>query len=121
MVRVRIRDGVLEDVFNLRDFPQVTDMFAGWIGLTPDDAPLLMRDRSLQEIYALDLHFPWRYIKTVPSCHNRKAEFEEANGVVRAPGPFCSGVLILNGNENTTCVGFLYGEQQVGGKYGAAA
>jgi hypothetical protein len=42
----------------LRDFPQVIDMFAGWIGLTPDDAPLLMRDRSLQEIYALDLRFP---------------------------------------------------------------
>ncbi len=58
VIRVRIRDGVLEDVFSLRDFPQVTDMFAGWIGLTPDDAPLLMRDRSLQEIYALDLHFP---------------------------------------------------------------
>jgi hypothetical protein len=25
--------------------------------LTPDDAPLLMRDRSVQEIYALDLRF----------------------------------------------------------------
>jgi Tol biopolymer transport system component/DNA-binding winged helix-turn-helix (wHTH) protein len=57
VVRVRIKDGVLEDVFSLKDFPQVIDMFAGWIGLTPDDAPLLMRDRSVQEIYALDLHF----------------------------------------------------------------
>ena len=57
VVRVRIKDGVLEDVFSLKDFPQVIDMFGGWIGLTPDDAPLLMRDRSVQEIYALDLHF----------------------------------------------------------------
>jgi Tol biopolymer transport system component len=57
VVRVRIKDGVLEHVVSLKDFPQVTDIFAGWIGLTPDDSPLLMRDRSLQEIYALDLHF----------------------------------------------------------------
>jgi len=58
VVRVRTKDHVLEHFFSLKDFPQVTDIFAAWIGLTPDDAPLLMRDRSLQEIYALDLHFP---------------------------------------------------------------
>ena len=28
-----------------------------WIGLTLDNGLLLMRDRSLQEIYALDLRF----------------------------------------------------------------
>jgi hypothetical protein len=48
---------VLEHVLNLKDFPQLDDGFASWIGLTPDDAPLLMRDRSVQEIYALDLRF----------------------------------------------------------------
>jgi hypothetical protein len=58
VVRVRIKDRVLEHIVSLRDFPQFTDIFAGWLGLTPDDAPLLMRDRSLQEIYALDLRFP---------------------------------------------------------------
>jgi Tol biopolymer transport system component/DNA-binding winged helix-turn-helix (wHTH) protein len=57
LVRVRMRDGVLEHVLSLKDFPQLSDVFASWIGLTPDDAPLLMRDRSLQEIYALDLSF----------------------------------------------------------------
>lgn len=57
MVRVRIKDRALEDVVNLKDFPQLGDIFAGWIGLTPDDSPLLMRDRSVQEIYALDLRF----------------------------------------------------------------
>ena len=57
VVRVRIRDGVLEHLLSLKDFPQPADAFASWIGLTPDDAPLLMRDRSLQEIYALDLNF----------------------------------------------------------------
>ncbi len=57
LVRVRIKDRVLEDVLSFKDFPASADDFAGWVGLTPDDAPLLMRDRSLQEIYALDLHF----------------------------------------------------------------
>jgi Tol biopolymer transport system component len=57
LVRVRLKDRVLEHVLSLKDFPQLSDSFASWIGLTPDDAPLLMRDRSVQEIYALDLHF----------------------------------------------------------------
>jgi len=57
LVRVRIKDRVLEHLLSLKDFPQLSDGFASWIGLTPDDAPLLMRDRSVQEIYALDLRF----------------------------------------------------------------
>lgn len=58
LVRVRVKDRVLEHVLSLKDFPQSPDIFASWFGLTPDDAPLLMRDRSIQEIYALDLRFP---------------------------------------------------------------
>jgi len=57
LVRVRLKDRVLEHVLSLKDVPQLADGFASWIGLTPDDAPLLMRDRSVQEIYALDLRF----------------------------------------------------------------
>jgi len=57
LVRVRIKDRVLERLLSLKDFPQLPDIFAAWIGLTPDDAPLLMRDLSFQEIYALDLQF----------------------------------------------------------------
>jgi len=57
LIRVSIKDRTLEPVLSLRDFPQSGDIFAGWIGLTPDDAPLLMRDRSVQEIYALELRF----------------------------------------------------------------
>jgi DNA-binding winged helix-turn-helix (wHTH) protein/Tol biopolymer transport system component len=55
IVRVRIPDGKMEEVLSLKDLPQVVDMFAGWIGLTPDDEPVVIRDRSTQEIYALDL------------------------------------------------------------------
>jgi len=57
LVRVRIKDRALEHVLSLKDFPHREDGFALWIGLTPDDALLLMRDRSVQEIYALDLRF----------------------------------------------------------------
>jgi len=53
-----MKDRVKEEVLSLKDFPARTDISAVWIGLTPDDAPLLMRDRSVQEIYALDLRFP---------------------------------------------------------------
>jgi len=55
---VRIKDRALEHILSLKDVPRLADQFAAWIGLTPDDAPLLMRDRSVQEIYALDLNFP---------------------------------------------------------------
>jgi len=57
LVRVRIKDREVEHVLSLKDFPQLADIFTAWIGLTPDDVPLLMRDRSVQEIYALELSF----------------------------------------------------------------
>jgi hypothetical protein len=34
------------------------DDFWYWSGLAPDDSPLVMRDASTQEIYALDVDFP---------------------------------------------------------------
>jgi Tol biopolymer transport system component/DNA-binding winged helix-turn-helix (wHTH) protein len=55
IVRVRIEDRVQEEVVSLKDFPQLVDPFAEWFGLTPDGKLLLMRDRSVQEIYALYL------------------------------------------------------------------
>ena len=36
IVRVRIKDRVLEEVLSLKDFPQLVDPFAEWYGLTPD-------------------------------------------------------------------------------------
>ena len=55
IVRVRVRDRIQEEVLSLKDFPSPVDPFAAWYGLTPDGKILLMRDRSVQEIYALDL------------------------------------------------------------------
>ena len=55
LIRVRIEDGLVEDVLSLKGIPQLVDFFTAWIGLTAEDAPVLIRDRSVQEIYALDL------------------------------------------------------------------
>jgi Tol biopolymer transport system component len=33
-------------------------LFGPWTGLAPDDSPLLMRDTSVQEIYAIDMQSP---------------------------------------------------------------
>src|SRR5262249_10306953 len=57
LARVRIKDGRLEDVVSLKEFPQRCDTLALWIGFTPDGDPLLLRDRSIQEIYAIELEF----------------------------------------------------------------
>jgi serine/threonine protein kinase len=55
--RVSIANRKLEHFLNLKDISLAAD-WAGWISLGPDDSPLLMRDKSTQEIYALDLQFP---------------------------------------------------------------
>lgn len=55
LARVSIKDHTLERVLNLKDFPQRVDIYAAWFGLTPDDVPILIGDRSLQETYALDI------------------------------------------------------------------
>ena len=57
VVRVRVKDRKFETVMSLKDFPVSTDIWAGWIGLAPDDSVLLMRDHSVQEIYGLHLQF----------------------------------------------------------------
>jgi len=57
LVRLRVKDRVKERLLSLKDFPQRGDTFTWWIGVGPDDAPLLLRDRSVQEIYALELAF----------------------------------------------------------------
>src|SRR5712664_3755684 len=53
VMRVRIRDRKLEQVADLKNFRQ-TGYFSVWLGLAPDDSPLLLRDTGTQEIYALD-------------------------------------------------------------------
>ena len=58
MVRVRVPDGKFERLFSLKEIPRGFDPWDFWVGLTPDGSIMLMRDRSTQEIYSLDVRFP---------------------------------------------------------------
>jgi Tol biopolymer transport system component/DNA-binding winged helix-turn-helix (wHTH) protein len=56
--RVRISDHKLERLFSLKGMRRFWGPFASWTGLAPDDTPLLVRDISSQEVYALDWQAP---------------------------------------------------------------
>jgi eukaryotic-like serine/threonine-protein kinase len=58
--RVRIADGKLEKIVDLKQLRTFPSQFGpgSWTGLGPGDTPLLVRDTSAQEIYALDLELP---------------------------------------------------------------
>ena len=57
-VRVSIADGKVERLFSLKGVPRGFDPWESWVGLGPDGMPFVMRDRSAQEIYRLDLDIP---------------------------------------------------------------
>jgi hypothetical protein len=56
--RVRPSDHKLEEVVNLKNFHQAPFTVGGWMGIDPDDAPLLVRDAGTQDIHALTLDLP---------------------------------------------------------------
>jgi eukaryotic-like serine/threonine-protein kinase len=56
-VSVSLSGGKIERLFSLKEIPRGFDPFESWVGLM-DDEPLLMRNKSTQEIYALDLRYP---------------------------------------------------------------
>jgi eukaryotic-like serine/threonine-protein kinase len=58
LVRVSVANGKVERLFSLKEVPRGFDPWEFWVGLAPDDSLLLMRDRSTQEIYRLDVRFP---------------------------------------------------------------
>ncbi len=56
--RVQISDHKLERLFSMKGFQAAGGAFGNWTGLAPDESPLLVRDASIQEIYALDWEAP---------------------------------------------------------------
>ena len=51
--RIRINDRKLEQVADLKGFWQ--PVFWGfWLGLDPEDSPLMLRDAGTQDVYSLD-------------------------------------------------------------------
>jgi Tol biopolymer transport system component/DNA-binding winged helix-turn-helix (wHTH) protein len=56
--RVRILDRKLERLVSLKGYQRFWGEFGPWTGLAPDDSPLMVRDISSQEIYALEWQLP---------------------------------------------------------------
>jgi len=53
VMRVRISDHTLERIADLKNFRQA-GYYNVWLGIAPDDSPLLLRNTGTEEIYALD-------------------------------------------------------------------
>jgi serine/threonine protein kinase/Tol biopolymer transport system component len=59
VIRVRISDRKVERVVSMKDLQGSPTGFAWWwSGLAPDDSPLVLRDTSVQEVYALEWEGP---------------------------------------------------------------
>ena len=52
---IRLSDHKVETVADLKHFRQAGN-WSVWLGMAPDDSPLLLRDIGNQEVYALDWH-----------------------------------------------------------------
>jgi DNA-binding winged helix-turn-helix (wHTH) protein len=57
VVRISVPGGQIEQIVDLTGVT-VGGYWPGWVSLLPDDSPLLMLDKSTQEIYRLDLQYP---------------------------------------------------------------
>jgi hypothetical protein len=57
VVRMRVSDSKLERVADLKDF-RPTGYWDDWMGLDPNDSPLLLRDTGLQDVYAFNSETP---------------------------------------------------------------
>jgi WD40 repeat protein len=56
--RARVGDRKIEEVVDLKNFHQAPFLAGGWVGLAPDDAPMLMRDAGTHDIHALSVQLP---------------------------------------------------------------
>ncbi|MBV8829482.1 MAG: PD40 domain-containing protein, partial [Acidobacteriaceae bacterium] len=57
-VRVRITDDQVEEVVSLKDIKSTGYSGGFWVGFTPENEPLYLRDTGTEEIYALDWTAP---------------------------------------------------------------
>jgi eukaryotic-like serine/threonine-protein kinase len=55
--RVGIRERKVERVVSLKEF-QMTGYWGSWLGLAPDDSPLLLKDTGAQDVVSLNWHEP---------------------------------------------------------------
>ena len=55
--RVRIRDGELEQVARFKGM-HTTGYWGQWLGLAPDDSPLILKDVGTEEVVSMDFREP---------------------------------------------------------------
>ena len=58
LVRIGVPDGKLEQVADFNVPEGTLGNWGPWVGVTPDNSPLALRDRSSQDIYAIDVDWP---------------------------------------------------------------
>ena len=59
IVRLRLSDRKIENIVDVKNVGRpTTGTIVDWCGLAPDDSPLLARDISTSEIFALDVDWP---------------------------------------------------------------
>ena len=60
IVRFRMNDRKIEEIADTKKLWRMSGVSegCGWIGLAPDDSPIVTRDISTQEIYALEMEWP---------------------------------------------------------------
>jgi len=56
--RIHLADQRRETVVHTQDIRRYYGEFGPWTGMAPDGSPLLVRDISSEEVYALDLQLP---------------------------------------------------------------
>jgi Tol biopolymer transport system component len=57
LMRVRISDRKVEQVTNLKGFSSA-GFYGSWLGLTPDDTPLMLRDAGTEDVVSMDWNAP---------------------------------------------------------------
>jgi len=57
VLRLRISDRKVEQVADMKNLP-MAGFYGLWLGLAPDDSPLLLRDTGSQDVYSLDWEAP---------------------------------------------------------------
>jgi Tol biopolymer transport system component len=56
--RIRTSDRKIERVANLKNVRRAFNEMGWWMGITPDGSPMVLRDASIEEVYALDWKEP---------------------------------------------------------------
>jgi Tol biopolymer transport system component len=58
VMRVRISDRKVETVSSMEGFSMTGYYGSSWLGLTPDDTPLMLRDAGTQDVVSMDWNAP---------------------------------------------------------------